>query len=208
MYDLSDFRKNYSCKSLDIEKLPTNPVDLFKIWFDEAVKNEDDEANAVIVSTVDSFNKPHSRVVLLKQFSNDGFVFFTNYLSSKGKQIENNPHVALLFFWQKMQRQVRIEGIAQKISTHQSEEYFNLRPIESQFGTMASKQSEVLLNRKELLERYEQIKKENKPKRPDHWGGYIVKPNYFEFWQGQANRLHDRVVYTMQHTWKKHLLFP
>lgn len=208
MYDLSNFRKNYSGKSLDIEKLPSHPLDLFKIWFDEAIKNEDGEANAVIVSTVDLFNKPHSRVVLLKGFSNEGFVFFTNYLSSKGRQIENNACVALLFFWQKLQRQVRIEGITQKISTRQSEEYFNSRPLESQFAAMASKQSERLLNRKELLDRYEQIKKENKPKRPQYWGGYIVVPNYFEFWQGQANRLHDRVAYKLEQTWEKHLLYP
>lgn len=208
MYDLSDFRKDYSGKSLSIEKLPYHPIDLFKLWFDEAVMYEDGEPNAVIVSTIDLFNKPHSRVVLIKGFSNDGFVFYTNYLSSKGKQIENNPYVALLFFWQKLQRQVRIEGLAQKISTQQSEEYFNSRPIESQFGAMASKQSELLLNRQELLDRYEQIKKENKPKRPYYWGGYIVTPDYFEFWQGQPNRLHDRVVYKFEQTWKKHLLFP
>ncbi|MGQ9846304.1 MAG: pyridoxine/pyridoxamine 5'-phosphate oxidase, partial [Bacteroidales bacterium] len=132
----------------------------------------------------------------------------TNYLSDKGKQIENNPHVALLFFWQKLHRQVRIEGVAQKISAHESDEYFKSRPIESQFAAMASKQSQQLPNRKELLDRYEQLKKENNPKRPDYWGGYIVKPNYFEFWQGQANRLHDRVVYKLELAWEKNLLFP
>lgn len=208
MYDLSDFRKNYSGKSLELEHLPSNPYDLFKIWFDEAVKNEDGEANAIVISTVDALNKPHSRVVLLKEFSSKGFVFFTNYNSAKGKQLTNNPHISLLFFWQKLQRQVRIEGQAQKLSTWQSDEYFYFRPVESQFGAMASKQSEPLNDKKELLNYFEQLKNENKPKRPKHWGGYIVKPEYFEFWQGQPNRLHDRVVYKFEQTWKKHLLYP
>lgn len=208
MYDLSNFRKNYSGKSLELELLPSNPYDLFEIWLDEAVKNEDGEANAVIVSTVDSINKPHSRVVLLKGFSHEGFVFFTNYNSAKGKQMEQNNSVSLLFFWQKLQRQVRVEGIAQKLSPQQSDEYFYSRPIESQFGAMVSKQSEILPNKKILLEKFEQIKNENNPHRPEQWGGYIVLPNYFEFWQGQANRLHDRVVYKFEQTWKKHLLYP
>ncbi|HNV95534.1 MAG TPA: pyridoxamine 5'-phosphate oxidase [Bacteroidales bacterium] len=208
MYDLSDFRKNYSGKSLELEFLPSNPFDLFGIWFDDAVKNEEGEVNAVVISTVDALNKPHSRVVLLKEFSSKGFVFFTNYLSAKGKQLSNNPHISLLFFWQKLQRQVRIEGQVQKVSTRQSDEYFYSRPVESQFGAMASKQSEPLNNKKELLNYFEQLKNENKPKRPKHWGGYIVKPEYFEFWQGQPNRLHDRVVYKFEQTWKKHLLYP
>ena len=127
---------------------------------------------------------------------------------AKGKQLSNNPHISLLFFWQKLQRQVRIEGQVQKVSTRQSDEYFYSRPVESQFGAMASKQSEPLNNKKELLNYFEQLKNENKPKRPKHWGGYIVKPEYFEFWQGQPNRLHDRVVYKFEQTWKKHLLYP
>ena len=193
---------------MDLEFFPSNPFDIFGIWFAAAVYNEEGEVNAVVISTVDALNKPHSRVVLLKEFSSKGFVFFTNYLSAKGKQLSNNPHISLLFFWQKLQRQVRIEGQVQKVSTRQSDEYFYSRPVESQFGAMASKQSEPLNNKKELLNYFEQLKNENKPKRPKHWGGYIVKPEYFEFWQGQPNRLHDRVVYKFEQTWKKHLLYP
>lgn len=208
MYDLSDFRKNYSGKSLKVEESPFNPIDLFEVWFNDALKQENGEANAVIVSTVDENNMPHSRVVLLKEFSDKGFVFFTNYHSMKGKQIENNPYVSLLFFWQNLQRQVRIEGKAQKISPRLSDDYFYSRPIESQFGAMVSQQSEILANKRELLKQYEQLKKFNKPKRPKHWGGFIVKPKYFEFWQGQPNRLHDRLVYKLEKKWTKNLLYP
>ncbi len=210
MYDLSEFRKNYSGKSLNIEQLPSYPVDLFAIWMEDAIKNEEGESNAVILSTCDKDLKPHSRVVLLKSFSEKGFVFFTNYKSNKGKQIEQNSNVALLFFWQKLQRQIRIEGKALKISEEESDRYFYSRPVESQWAAIASEQSHILEEKKILLERYEAIKKSSLVQRPKNWGGFLVVPEYFEFWQGQPNRLHDRVVYQENDdkSWKRHYLYP
>ncbi|NSW45771.1 MAG: pyridoxamine 5'-phosphate oxidase [Bacteroidales bacterium] len=209
MYDLSNFRKNYSGKSLEINTMPPHPLEWFKYWFNDAVQNEWGEANAMIVSTTDNEGKPHSRVVLLKDFSEEGFVFFTNYESQKGKQIDFNNTVALLFFWQKLQRQVRIEGITHKVSPQRSDEYFYSRPYESQIAAMVSKQSQILKSKTLFIQEYEKSLREHQPIRPSHWGGYIVKPYYFEFWQGQPNRLHDRVSYRLENNnWIKYLLYP
>lgn len=209
MYDLSDLRKNYSGKILTIENTPSSPFDLFILWFDDALREETGEANAMIVATVDEKMQPHSRVVLLKSFSEQGFVFFTNYHSQKGKDISVNPLVALLFFWQALQRQVRIHGKAQYITREESETYFNSRPIDNQYAAMASQQSSILPDKKVLINEYERLKQEQKPKCPEYWGGYIVIPYYFEFWQGQPNRLHDRLVYELNNeVWEKYLLYP
>jgi len=209
MYDLSNFRKNYSGKSLEINTMPANPFDWFSFWFDEAIHNEWGEANAMVLSTTDSEGKPHSRVVLLKEFSENGFVFFTNYESHKGKHIQVNATVALLFFWQKLQRQVRIEGMATKLSPQQSDNYFYSRPYENQIAAMVSKQSKPLESKEKLLQEYEKLLKEQNAIRPCNWGGYIIKPFYFEFWQGQPNRLHERVVYQLENSnWIKYLLYP
>lgn len=203
MYNLSDYRKNYSGKPI---KPFSDPFKLFEKWFEEAKLSEPFEVNAMILSTVDAEHRPHTRVVLLKSFSHEGFIFFTNYLSAKGKQIENNPHVSLLFFWQSLQRQVRISGIAQKIPKEQSDEYFYSRPSDSQRAAVVSKQSQILTSRTKLIKEY---KKVLDPVRPEHWGGYIVTPNYFEFWQGMESRLHDRVAYTIQNNkWTYVRLYP
>lgn len=203
MYNLSDYRKNYSGKPI---KPFNDPSKLFKKWFEEAKLSEPFEVNAMILSTVDAEHRPHTRVVLLKSFSHEGFVFFTNYLSAKGKQIERNPNVSLLFFWQSLQRQVRISGIAQKIPKEQSDEYFYSRPLDSQRAAVVSKQSQILTSRTKLIQEFNKVKK---TVRPEHWGGYVVVPNYFEFWQGMESRLHDRVAYTKQgEQWTYVRLYP
>lgn len=203
MYNLSDYRKNYSGKPI---KPINNPFALFEKWFAEAKASEPFEVNAMILSTVDAQHRPQTRVVLLKSFSHDGFTFFTNYLSAKGKQIENNPNVSLLFFWQSLQRQVRISGIAQKIPKEQSDEYFYSRPLDSQRAAVASKQSQILTSRATLIKEFKTVKN---PVRPEHWGGYVVIPDYFEFWQGMESRLHDRVAYTKHNEqWTHVRLYP
>ncbi len=203
MYNLSNYRKNYSGKPI---KALNDPFKLFERWFDEAKASEPFEVNAMILSTVDAEYHPHTRVVLLKSFSPEGFVFFTNYLSAKGKQIENNPNVSLLFFWQSLQRQVRICGIAKKTTQQQSDDYFNSRPLDSQRAAVVSKQSQILSSRTKLIREFNKVKN---PVRPEHWGGYIIEPNYFEFWQGMPSRLHDRLVYTKHNKeWTYMRLYP
>ncbi len=205
-YDLSTFRKNYTGKIIR----PTDtPFELFAKWFDEAIRTESGEANAMVLATVDEQNHPHARMVLLKSFTDDGFVFFTNYQSNKGRHIEHNRVVSLLFFWQRLQRQVRISGTAKKILPSLSDEYFYSRPIESQHAAMISKQSGVLSSRNKLLKEYRQSLKHNKAIRPEHWGGYCVLPFYFEFWQGMPSRLHDRLVYEFDNNcWNIYRLYP
>jgi pyridoxamine 5'-phosphate oxidase len=156
-------------------------------------------ANAMVLSTAGKSGRPSSRVVLMKEFSENGFVFFSNYLSRKGKEIELNPSVALLFFWEELERQVRIEGKVRKISGEASSEYFSTRPRLSRVAATVSKQSTELKDRSELEEKFNTFDNEYKNKeipRPVDWGGYIVNPDYFEFWQGRENRLHDRIIYT------------
>ncbi len=198
---IANFRKDYQKSSLNRTMMQNNPHKQFEIWLEEAIKSPVSEANAMIVATVDEFNRPSSRVVLLKGYSEDGFIFYTNYESRKGQQLASNPNISLLFFWDILERQIRIEGVAEQLSFEDSEKYFHSRPKGSQIGAWASPQSmliksrEVLDNNKKLLE--EKFKREEKLPCPEHWGGYIVRPNYFEFWQGRSNRLHDRFVYML-----------
>lgn len=181
-----------------IDSLGNNPFDGFSLWFDEAIANNEIEANACVLSTVDNTNlQPTSRIVYLKELKNNQFVFYTNYKSQKGKELSDNPKASLLFFWPGLQRQVRIEGIVNKVSPEESDVYFASRPRESQLGAWASHQSEILNDRNDLITRLEELdlKYPDRVPRPPHWGGYALIPQLLEFWQGLPSRLHDRLIF-------------
>ncbi len=213
MSSIADIRKDYQLQSLlesDIEK---NPIDQFSTWWNQAIESQIDEVNAMTLATVDANHKPSARIVLLKEFDENGFVFFTNYNSKKGLDMLINKNVALVFFWKELERQVRIEGTVEKVSEGVSDAYFNSRPEMSRIGAWASPQSTVISSR-EILEtnfQHYQIEFEKKEiNRPPHWGGYMVKPEVIEFWQGRSSRLHDRIVYgkDSDNEWKTNRLAP
>lgn len=212
--DLSNYRENYHKDALLEENTPENPIELFRNWFLEADASEMvQEANAMNISTIGLDNFPKNRMVLLKKYTWEGFIFYTNYKSEKGKAITNNPNVCLSFFWQGLERQIIIKGIAEKLSENLSDGYFETRPDGSKLGAWASHQSEVVNSRKELdeqLKYYEDKFKEVSIPRPKYWGGFLVKPLSIEFWQGRPNRMHDRIRYTLQEDfdWKKERLAP
>lgn len=189
-----------------------SPIELFDLWFDEANKSGILLAEAMSVSTVSSDGKPSSRMVLLKSFDEQGFVFYSNYGSRKSQELINNNQVALLFHWGVLQRQVRIEGIVEKVSKEESEQYFQSRDRGSQIGAWASKQSETMCNESELKERFKLMEQEFAGKTvplPEFWGGWRIIPERIEFWQGRASRLHDRVIFTKQdNRWEVTKLFP
>jgi pyridoxamine 5'-phosphate oxidase len=195
---IADIRKDYQLKSLSEQEVDQNPFAQFSVWWNEAVQSDIVEVNAMTLSTVTSKGKPSSRIVLLKGYDEEGFVFFTNYSSDKGRQLMQNHFAALLFFWKELERQVRIEGVVSKVSEEESDAYFNSRPVGSRLGAWASPQSQKISDREvlnnELMKFTEQFDQENIP-RPAHWGGYRVKPTRIEFWQGRSNRLHDRILY-------------
>lgn len=199
--DLQQLRDEYSKHSLDENEVDLNPLNQFDSWFEEALDAKIPGPNAMHVATVDSEGKPHVRVILLKGYDKEGFVFYTNLASDKGKEIDSNPNVSLCFFWMELERQVRIDGTATKLPRAVSEEYFRERPYKSQIGALASDQSKVVPNRQFLEDRFNELEEkypEGEVPMPESWGGYLVKPTAFEFWQGRRSRLHDRVKYELE----------
>jgi pyridoxamine 5'-phosphate oxidase len=207
---LHDLRQQYKKGSLNEDNMPADPILFFKEWFKEAMQYHQFEANACVLSTT-AGNRPSSRVILLKEIDSDGFVFFTNYLSRKGKELSDNSFASLNFFWADLERQVRIEGKVSKIDQVESDRYFISRPIESQISAIISPQSSVIESKMELLKRKNSfINNDVNLQRPENWGGYHLIPDYFEFWQGGADRLHDRIIYKIIGVaqWKKNRLAP
>jgi pyridoxamine 5'-phosphate oxidase len=199
--NLFDFRKNYSSNSLIKKDLDQNPFIQFQKWFEEAKNTEMLESNAMCLATVGINGQPSSRMLLLKSFDLNGFIFFTNYDSKKGLEIKGNPLGAILFFWDLLEREIRIEGKISKISALESDEYFDSRPLGSKIGALISKQSYVINDDDDLKKEKKKniLDFENKKiSRPENWGGYILIPNLFEFWQGQPDRLHDRFQYKLE----------
>lgn len=214
MSDLSDYRKTYNKGHLTEDQVDENPMMQFQKWFYEAEEMQVvDEVNAMAVSTIGLDGFPKTRIVLLKKYDENGFVFYTNYNSEKGKAIIANPHICLSFFWPKAERQIIIKGIAEKVDETVSENYFHSRPKGSQLGAVVSPQSETIENYEVLLDNLQKLEKEYEHSelipRPKHWGGFLVKPISIEFWQGRPNRLHDRIRYTLQDLdWKIERLAP
>jgi len=211
--EIANIRQDYTLKQFDETHVLGDPIEQFKVWFKEAIEANVNEPNAFTLATVKYDGRPTARIVLLKGIEPNGFVFYTNYDSNKGKQIASNPYASLVFFWPELQRQIRIEGNVEKISEQDSDYYFTSRPIESQIGAHASPQSKPLENRKELEVRFEEMEKLFKVEplvRPRHWGGYVVEPTSIEFWQGRASRLHDRFLFSLNasNEWKYCRLAP
>ena len=211
--DLSNFRKSYEKGLISDNFKNFNPFFIFENWFEEAKQDKSIfEPNAMTLSTVSLDQSPKSRIVLLKKFNSNGFTFFTNYESNKGKSISNNSSVCLNFYWPSLEKQIIIKGNANKIPEKESEDYFNSRPFGSKIGAIVSKQSEVVENREFLEIKFKEannLYNKIKPKRPKDWGGYLVKPVLFEFWQGRKNRLHDRLEFIYEgDIWNSNRLSP
>ncbi|HEY9633605.1 MAG TPA: pyridoxamine 5'-phosphate oxidase [Coleofasciculaceae cyanobacterium] len=210
---VADLRKEYTLQGLSETEIRPNPFEQFKIWFNQALAAQLPEPNAMTIATATSDGKPSARMVLLKDYDERGFVFYTNYDSHKGQQLIRNPWGAIAFLWVELERQVRIEGRVEKVSAAESDEYFHSRPKGSQLGAWASNQSQVVESRQVLERRLEQLKEEYDNKeipRPPHWGGFRVIPDEIEFWQGRPNRLHDRLLYRRGEggSWKIQRLSP
>ncbi|SDS94859.1 pyridoxamine 5'-phosphate oxidase [Winogradskyella sediminis] len=212
--DLGDYRKSYEKGALLLDNVPENPIELFRNWFIEVERHFNiEETNAMTISTIGLDGYPKSRVVLLKKYTHEGFIFYTNYESEKGKAILENPNVCLSFFWHSAERQIIIKGKAEKIPENLSDGYFESRPRGSQLGALVSNQSEVVTNREVLETKLKalELKFEGQPlERPEYWGGFMVRPVELEFWQGRPNRLHDRIRYQLQedYNWKIDRLAP
>ena len=212
MQSISHIRKDYTLQTLSENEVALNPIEQFNKWWDEAVKSEIEELNAMTLATASAEGVPSARIVLLKEYNERGFVFFTNYESAKGQELTQNPRATLLFFWKELERQVKITGMVEKITATESDEYYYSRPLGSRIGAWASPQSQIIENREWLEKRVEDLNKQNEEdiKRPSHWGGFRVKPVMIEFWQGRPSRLHDRIQYTLDDNgkWKIERLAP
>jgi len=211
--NISDLRRDYGDRGIDIPDLHENPVTQFERWFEDARDGQIYEPNAMTLSTVDAQGRPSARVVLLKDIIDGGFVFYTNYASRKADDLAESDVAALTFWWDRQHRQVRIEGTVQEVSADVSDAYFNSRPVGSRLGAIVSEQSAVIESRSVLEDRLAELEAQyadSEPSRPDNWGGYRVEPRAVEFWQGRTSRLHDRVRYTLEHNgaWTRERLAP
>lgn len=212
-FSIAELRKEYTLRALIEGEVHASPIEQFTSWWNQALESKIEEVNAMALSTLSQEGLPESRIVLLKGYSAEGFIFFTNYQSSKGTQLQQNAHCSLLFFWKELERQVRISGKAKKISEQESDAYFNSRPEGSKIGAWASPQSSVVESQEWLTENFEKIKNKyihTAIPRPSHWGGFIVQPSTIEFWQGRPSRMHDRIRYSASATgeWKIERLAP
>lgn len=213
MSSIADIRRDYSLKTLTETEVTENPFQQFADWWQQAIDSKIDEVNAMTLATASLEGVPSARIVLLKGYDENGFVFFTNYESAKGQELTENPRATLLFFWKELERQVRITGLVEKVSARENDEYFFSRPTGSQVGAWASPQSHVIENRDWLENKVKELETKFSSEqltRPAHWGGYRVKPVIIEFWQGRSSRLHDRIQYTLQenNSWKIERLAP
>jgi pyridoxamine 5'-phosphate oxidase len=210
---IANLRNEYAAQTLLESDVASNPIDQFEKWWQQALQSEIVEPNAMTLATASSDGMPSARIVLLKGFDQEGFVFYTNYQSYKAMQLEENPKACLVFFWKELERQVKVVGLVSRVPQQESDEYFLSRPEGSRIGAWTSPQSQVIESREWLDDRYQQLVKEmggSLIQRPPHWGGYIVKPVIVEFWQGRPSRLHDRIQYTLEESgkWKIERLAP
>jgi pyridoxamine 5'-phosphate oxidase len=209
---LRDIRTNYQKSEITEQSIDKEPIKQLASWLNDAIADQKPDPTAMVLSTIDEAGHPESRVVLLKELTPEGLIFFTNFNSKKGQQITENEYVSVVFFWPELERQVRIKGKAEKISEEDSETYFQSRPLESQLGAWASPQSQIIENRQVLDNNYahfQQFFDMHKMTKPPRWGGCLIRPEYFEFWQGRSNRLHDRIEYCLSdQSWIIHRLAP